>query len=96
MEEGSDLTATRCLFSDNDASGGGAVYGAGLETRLSVEHCSLEGNSARREGGGLAAHTLGFLHMDRCVVCCVCVCAVLHCWDIGYCNRYGGTGNSVL
>lgn len=64
-EGGSDVTAIRCTFADNEASGGGAVYGAGRATRVSIESCVLEQNRATKEGGALRAYSLGFLFTER-------------------------------
>lgn len=65
-ENGSDVTAARCVFADNQAGGGGGgVYGTGEETRVTVESSSFTGNAAEKVGGGLRAFLLGVLRTER-------------------------------
>lgn len=64
-ESGSDVTASRCVFSGNRANGGGAVYGTGDETRVTVESSVVRDNRAVKQGGGVRALTLGFFRTER-------------------------------
>lgn len=64
-ESGSEVTAQDCRFSNNEASGGGAMYGAGEETRMFLSSCTLEDNIAVKEGGALRAYSLGVFNAVR-------------------------------
>lgn len=61
------MSAFRCTFTDNDASGGGAVYGSGSDTVVSLEYCSLVENRAQKEGGALRMYSLELLQLTRYV-----------------------------
>lgn len=64
-ENGSDVSASWCVFSGNKASGGGALYGTGGDTKIALENCLVDGNMATKEGGGLRAYFLGIVRADR-------------------------------
>lgn len=64
-ESGSEVTATDCLFSGNQANSGGAIYGTGDNTRVTVESSWFEDNEATKEGGGLRAFSLGYVRTER-------------------------------
>lgn len=65
VEGGSEMSAYRCTFTENHASGGGAVYGSGSDTSVSLDSCSLVGNRAQKEGGALRIYALETLQLDR-------------------------------
>lgn len=64
-EDGSEVIATGCLFSGNRANSGGAVYGTGDVTRVTVESSKFKSNEATKEGGGLRAFSLGYVRAER-------------------------------
>lgn len=41
------------------------MYGAGAETRVIIDSCTMEDNVATKEGGALRAYSLGILNADR-------------------------------
>lgn len=47
-------------------SSGGAIYTNGGNTRLTLSHCTFEGNTASFYGGGLYLDTLTLLEMSEC------------------------------
>lgn len=67
VEGGSEMSAFRCTFTNNRASGGGAVYGSGSDTLVSLESCSLVENKALKEGGALRMYSLESLQLIRYV-----------------------------
>eukprot|EP00903_Cladosiphon_okamuranus_P009051 g8653.t1 len=63
-EGGAEVSITGCTLSGNRANGGGAVFGSGEETRVTVELSTFKENAATKEGGGLRAFALGYLRAD--------------------------------
>eukprot|EP00752_Nemacystus_decipiens_P011444 g10163.t1 len=63
-EGGAELSTTGCTLSGNRASGGGAVFGTGEDTRVTVVSSTFKGNVATKEGGGLRAFALGHVRTE--------------------------------
>lgn len=74
---GSEVLVTGCTLFGNRATGGGAVFGTGEETRVTVESSTLRGNVATKEGGALRGFALGHLRAERYVVCTPCTSALV-------------------
>jgi hypothetical protein len=65
------LSATDCLFADNIANtAGGAIRAnaTGFVGPITLMRCSITGNSAAGNGGGIFFNSTGALNMDGCTV----------------------------